>query len=260
LQIPPILLEDDEPAPRLSSKSSQEHSVAPKHSPLAQAAESAALPEAYGTGQLLLLPKDPHSLYAHWDLTSAQQRDYRELALERKLVLRVRHSTGTGRVAAELPIEPEARHSFIYAPIAGNRYVAQLGYYDPQEHWVAITVSEPVMTPLEKVSSDKTLQFSVMPPSPARRDQSQKLTESTTPPLLPPRVSWLPSLGIDPGQLSEPHYSAEEFATGNYTGSAASLTQEWVPDQELAWEAILGEGSLQDQLSSFSFADRGSGS
>src|SRR5438128_1715756 len=82
LRIPPILLEDDEPAPRLFSKSSQEHSVPPKHSPLAQAAESAALPEAYGTGQLLLLPKDPHSLYAHWDLTSAQQRDYRELALE----------------------------------------------------------------------------------------------------------------------------------------------------------------------------------
>ena len=37
------------------------------------------VPEAYGTQRLLLTARDPHWLYARWDLTRDQQRKYNRL-------------------------------------------------------------------------------------------------------------------------------------------------------------------------------------
>src|SRR5438094_6482773 len=39
---------------------------------------SGELPEAYGTEKLLVAARDPHWLYAHWDLTREQLREDRK--------------------------------------------------------------------------------------------------------------------------------------------------------------------------------------
>src|SRR5260221_3767169 len=47
------------------------------------------LPDAYGTGRLFLTARDPHWLYAYWDLTWQQMADYRGQSSDGRLLLRV---------------------------------------------------------------------------------------------------------------------------------------------------------------------------
>src|SRR5206468_3334323 len=47
------------------------------------------LPEAYGTGRLFLTSRDPHWLYAYWDLSWQQMADYRGQSSDGRLLLRV---------------------------------------------------------------------------------------------------------------------------------------------------------------------------
>jgi len=44
------------------------------------------LPEAYGTGRLFLVARDPHWLYAYWDLSWQQMADARGRAVDGRLV------------------------------------------------------------------------------------------------------------------------------------------------------------------------------
>jgi len=261
LRIPPILLEDDEPEVKSPTTSHPETLVISKDSSTADALKTAQLPEAYSTGQLLLVSRDPHSLYACWDLTSRQRLAYSELSSERKLALRVLQGSQDGPVVAELHFEAEARHSFIHVPNAGSRYVAQLGYYDAQRRWVPISTSQPVMTPYDAPSSDKSLRFSEMRSAPSPRGLKQKVNPTTRATLTPPRVGWLPSLGIVPGiavgQTAESYYWFEPLEVLSQTGSMVSLEKEWTIEQESELEAILREGLVPEDLSSFSLATGG---
>jgi len=161
------------------------------------------LPEAYGTARLLLLARDPHSLYAQWDLTSAQQRQYNSLAADGHLVLRVHQGPPIHLTSFELHVLPESRHWFITVPAGAAAYRAELGYYDAGRQWVSVIASGWVSTPPETVSQDKSVQFARMAAGPSRGHQpkgspAQGAAASFvgTPTLLaPPRVSWLPGLG-----------------------------------------------------------------
>jgi len=50
---------------------------------------SAALPEAYGSRELVLTARDPHCLYGHWDVTRAQLLAYQQIAPDHRLALRL---------------------------------------------------------------------------------------------------------------------------------------------------------------------------
>src|SRR3974390_380725 len=72
VHIPPILLEGDDSSPRPSNPPAL--SIAPTPASASQPGprEELKLPEAYGTGRLLLTARDPLWLYVHWDLTTEQ--------------------------------------------------------------------------------------------------------------------------------------------------------------------------------------------
>ncbi len=71
LSVPPILLEGDQPPAPATSGPGQRYALGPAASPARHlgAETPGELPEAYGTRQLLLTARDPHWLYARWDLT-----------------------------------------------------------------------------------------------------------------------------------------------------------------------------------------------
>ena len=71
IEVPSILLEGDQPMAPFVSGPGQKYALGP--APLTQHFETAEaeLPEAYGTRRLFLAARDPHWLYAHWDLTRA---------------------------------------------------------------------------------------------------------------------------------------------------------------------------------------------
>ena len=146
LQIPPILLEGDKPRPAG-----------------ARSDESAELPESYGTGKLLLVARDPHWLYTHWDLAPEKQQHYNAQSADHHLVVRLQPGTLAGHTSSEIHVHPESRSWFIQVDRAATQYSAELGYYPANRQWVTVATSAPVVTPPDAVSADKTLRFATIP-------------------------------------------------------------------------------------------------
>ena len=162
LKIPPILLEGDKPAAPAASGPGQRYALGPS-APADHGEAEGELPEAYGTKQLLLTARDPHWLYAHWDLSREQQRQYNSLSTDRHLILRIHHDAVSARPAQEIHVHPESRHWFVPVERAGAKYVAELGYYQTGGKWTTISTSGATVTPAETISTDTTVEFATIP-------------------------------------------------------------------------------------------------
>ncbi|MBL9136726.1 MAG: DUF4912 domain-containing protein [Verrucomicrobiales bacterium] len=121
------------------------------------------LPAAYGTRKLLLVARDPHWLFAYWDLTDDQLKDYNRLSVDGHLVVRVYAKALEGRPVVEQAVHPESRNWFLHVPSASTRYVAELGYYDAQQAWMQISRSAATVTPAEDLSNETWVRFETLP-------------------------------------------------------------------------------------------------
>jgi len=165
LKMPALLLEGDEPTLLPTSGPGQRYALGPMApaGPSGLKDELGELPEAYGTKRLLLTARDPHWLYAHWDLTAEQLREYNALSVDRHLVLRVYVKEARGEPHAEVHVHPESRNWFVHVDHAGTQYVAALGYYTFWHEWETLSVSPPTVTPPDALSADTTVQFATIP-------------------------------------------------------------------------------------------------
>jgi hypothetical protein len=164
LAVPSILLEGDKPSTPAATGPAQRYAlgpVPPGQHPAAQTTEE--LPEAYGTGQLLLTARDPHWLYARWDLSREQQKKYNALSVDHHLVLRIYIGQSKGEPVANVHVHPESDHWFVPVDAAGTKYQAQLGYYDTAGKWAGISISGTTTTPPDALSDDLTAQFATIP-------------------------------------------------------------------------------------------------
>jgi hypothetical protein len=163
--LPPVLLEGDEsPAPALSGPG-ERYVLGPKPPEEHFAAESAGeLPAAYGTGRMLLVARDPHWLYAHWDFTDEQLRAHNRASRDGHLIVRLfRHTVG-GSPLSETHVHPESRNWFLHVSQAGERYAAELGYYTKRGgHWTRLATAAPVTTPPDSASEDASVEFATIP-------------------------------------------------------------------------------------------------
>ena len=159
---PAILLEGDSPAAPPISGPGQKYSLGATPPSQSFGAE-AELPESYGTKKLFLTARDPHWLYAHWDLTREQQLKMNAQSSDGHLVLRIYAHKIEGHPAYEIHVHPESRHWFTHVERAGNSYVAELGYYSALGKWMRISVSSGTMTPPDAVSSENDAEFATIP-------------------------------------------------------------------------------------------------
>jgi uncharacterized protein len=202
----------------------------PPSSPLIQATGTADLPDAYGTRRLLLTARDPHWLYAHWDLTVPQLREYNSLSADRHLVVRVYRDQLGDLPDAEVHVHPESRNWFIHVGVGGRRYVAELGYYtDPERRWVRISTSSPTLTPPDEMSSDTSVQFATIPAETTFEELTAiiKAAVSAHVPLAE-AISQLQTLGIQ--GLPSP----QAFASAP-----------WTPAQECALASVVSMDSIR---------------
>ncbi len=162
LVIPPILFEDDAPKPATHSGPGKKYALGPATPAPAATAERACLPSSYGTGRMMLVARDPHWLYAHWDLSEPEQRRYNALSADRHLVVRVQPGTIQGHRSTEIHVHPESRHWFIHVDRAGTTYTAELGYYPADRKWVTVASSTAAATPPDTASSDRTVRFATV--------------------------------------------------------------------------------------------------
>jgi hypothetical protein len=141
------------------------------------------LPEAYGTRTLLLTARDPHWLYAHWDIARSEHRQYSALAVSQQLVLRVYERAVSGSPAVQIHLHPDSRDWSVYVPRAETQYVAELGFALPDGLWQRLAISQVAATPPDTVSQDNTVQFATiapLAPAPAPRPATQ--APATQPP------------------------------------------------------------------------------
>lgn len=160
--IPPILLEDDKPAAIPVSGPGQRYSLGPTP-PSERLEPEGELPDTYGTQELLLAARDPHWLYAHWDLTRQQQRYFNSLSVDRHLILRVSPEAPGAGPLAEVHVHPESRHWFIHVDRAGTRYLCELGFYTKEGEWVTISTSGSTLTPSDTISEETSAEFVTIP-------------------------------------------------------------------------------------------------
>jgi hypothetical protein len=163
IEVPPILLEGDQPAPPPVSGPGEKFSLgSTPPAPHFETAET-ELPEAYGTKKLSLTARDPHWLYAHWDLTREQQAKLNEKSADGHLVLRIYADRLEGHPLYEIHVHPESRHWFAHVERAGNSYAAELGYYTSLGRWTRVTTSSSTVTPPDSVAAETESEFATIP-------------------------------------------------------------------------------------------------
>jgi hypothetical protein len=188
LKIPALLLEDDE---NLSGKSLG----APKIP-----SEPELNPVSKTTG-VTLMPRDPHSLYAHWEPIAAQHGEISAPKTSDQLILSVHRDNAGGPLAAQIRLPAECDHAFVPVPHGATKYIAELCYLDANGSAVILGTSTPVSTPPESISRDRTAKYAelVIPePRPTATVLTRKTSEDKLSRAIgsvpPPNVSWIPIL------------------------------------------------------------------
>ncbi|HXB58161.1 MAG TPA: DUF4912 domain-containing protein [Candidatus Acidoferrales bacterium] len=163
LEIPSILLEGDRPSQPSVSGPGRKYELGP--SPVSQKFTEAEtdLPEAYGTKKLFVTARDPHWLYANWDLTQEQQSKLNARSAEGHLILRVYLNKIEGHPIYEIHVHPESRHWFAHVERAGQPYAAELGYYSAVGRWTRVASSSATVTPPDSVSENGSAEFATIP-------------------------------------------------------------------------------------------------
>jgi hypothetical protein len=163
IEVPSLLLEGDQPALPPASGPGQKYALGPV--PPSQHFENAEteLPEAYGTGRLFLTARDPHWLYAHWDLTREQQSKLNAKSSDGHLILRLYAGKIEGHPVCDIHVHPESRHWFAHVERSGDSYAAELGYYSPLGRWTRIAVSSATVTPPDAAAVEGDVEFATIP-------------------------------------------------------------------------------------------------
>jgi hypothetical protein len=160
-EVPSILLEGDAPSPSPASGPGEKFSLGA--TPPAQSFSGGELPESYGTKKLFLTARDPHWLYANWDLTPEQQKELNTASADGHLILRIYAGKIEGHPAYEIHVHPESRHWFAHVERAGNSYMAELGYYSGLGKWMRVALSSSTLTPPDAASAEGDAEFATIP-------------------------------------------------------------------------------------------------
>jgi hypothetical protein len=161
LEVPAILLEGDSPAADDLGGPGEKFSLGAI--PPAQVFSGGELPESYGTRKLFLTARDPHWLYAHWDLTAEQQNEFNAESTDGHLLLRIYAGKIQGHPAYEIHVHPESRHWFAHVELAGQTYAAELGYYSGLGKWTRIAISSLTVTPPDAAAKEDRAEFATIP-------------------------------------------------------------------------------------------------
>ena len=186
ITLPAILFEGDGPtaAPEAPASPTQRFDTGPisptPPAPPAPPADARELPESYGTGRLLLAPRDPFWLFAHWDFSFEHLRRFNSRSVDGHLILRVYRNSVSGQPVNEIHLHPESREWFVNVPHADAAYVADLGYHASPGHWHSVTQSPVVQTPAAVMSTDLSVQFAAVPIEIALQEVIAAVEESTS--------------------------------------------------------------------------------
>jgi len=103
------------------------------------------LPESYGSKKLFLVARDPHILFAYWDLSSIQYQEAARAAHDGKIFLEL-YVPNEGRVQ-QIHVWDSHKNWYLQVNRPDTSFVAQLGYYRADGGFEVLTRSSEVRTP-----------------------------------------------------------------------------------------------------------------
>jgi hypothetical protein len=107
------------------------------------------LPRSYGTQNLYLIPRDPQTIYAYWDV-DWENAFVGDPPSDRKVYLRV-HNGEAGETT--IAVEPMAGYCYVDVTDGDAAYTAELGYFQPAGNWNVIATSDAVTTPADAITT-----------------------------------------------------------------------------------------------------------
>ena len=118
------------------------------------------LPRSYGGAFLFAIARDPHTLFAYWDIDWAEVFGENPPA-DRKVHLRVLWHEGIEESAAA--VEPLAGSHVISVKHARSSYRIEIGYYAPEDVWNSVAFSTAVITPPDDVAENGPIDVATIP-------------------------------------------------------------------------------------------------
>jgi hypothetical protein len=119
------------------------------------------LPDSYGTKKLFLVARDPHVLFAYWDLSPSQYEQAAHVAHDGKVFLEL-YVPGEGRVQ-QIHVWDSHKNWYLQANRPDTNFVAQLGYYRPDGGFEVLARSAEVRTPRDTLSPNTDARFVTIP-------------------------------------------------------------------------------------------------
>jgi hypothetical protein len=114
------------------------------------------LPQSYGADTLFLIARDPHWLFAYWDVnwTAYQPKNG-------TFYLKLFKAGGAEELTTE--IHPEARNWYLPCKEPGASYYVELGYFTSSDAWASIVQSGIADAPQDKFSDSNDAEFATVP-------------------------------------------------------------------------------------------------
>jgi hypothetical protein len=123
------------------------------------------LPEAYGIDHMVLLPRDPHWLFAYWEVTPGLIENlaaqYQTAWSEGRTVLRI--SNLYFKSEKNIDFAADANNRYVNVEMADCTYRAELGHILPDHRFVSMVSSNTVRTPRDSLSSTLDPRWKMFP-------------------------------------------------------------------------------------------------
>ena len=122
--------------------------------------EAEGLPRSYGSETLCLLARDPHSVFAFWDI-DWQTAFGQETPRQTTVYLKVINADGSEQTSLE--VEPLAGSCDVRVPDADASYYGEIGYLNGEGIWNLVARSETILVPPEIEAEGAPPDFATVP-------------------------------------------------------------------------------------------------
>jgi hypothetical protein len=118
------------------------------------------LPCSYGRSVLFGIARDPHTLFAYWEIDWKAAFGSKPPA-DRKVHLRVIPENGSEET--RVTVEPFAGNHCVVVSQARSTYRIEIGYHEPADVWNSVATSDAIMTPPDDVSESASIDVATVP-------------------------------------------------------------------------------------------------
>ena len=156
---------------RAKSKSNGMDGFRISNGPVIQSAEEAGtspadfsdvaeLPRPHGAPELFAIARDPRTIFTYWSI-DWPRLFAQTIPVDRQVHLRVYR--GDGALEMSAAVEPMAGSSFLTVSQQRGVYRVEVGYFQPEDVWNSVAISNEVMMPAEDIAQHADVDLVTIP-------------------------------------------------------------------------------------------------